>query len=405
MTNVTSKTDNHPVKQVRLLAIVTAICLMGDSMLYIALPIFWEEVGLRSLWDVGLLLAINRLVRLPLSPFVGWLYTRMNIRFGLLLSITLATMTTLSYGLLTGFAWWIVMRSLWGVAWTFLRIGSYLMILELSDDTNRGNYYGMYTGIYRLGSLCGVLFGGICADLFGLRPVAIILGLLTLVSYPIVIFRTPNATPVQQSTNSEKTSFTGTMKFIRERKDLFYLIVTGLLVAMMCEGMFTSTLSFLIETHYASLVVFGIAVGASSAAGFLQAMRWAWGPWMSPWFGKQFDLSSNRRRVLWVSLIVVGMMFAVIPFPLPIYVWILVVIGIMMMSTLLATLMDALVTEQASTTSKVLVITMYTLALDIGSAIGPIIGFSMNVHIVYWICACILGLMALFWLNRQSVRL
>lgn len=47
------------------IALVTAFCLLGDSMLYIALPIYWEEAGLDALWQVGILLAINRFVRLP----------------------------------------------------------------------------------------------------------------------------------------------------------------------------------------------------------------------------------------------------------------------------------------------------------------------------------------------------
>lgn len=393
------------VKQVKLLAVVTAICLMGDSMLYIALPIYWEEVGLTSLWEVGLLLSINRIVRLPLSPLVGWLYARMNIRLGLLLSITFATISTLSYGLLTGFAWWIAMRCLWGVAWTFLRIGAYLLILDLSDASNRGNYYGTYTGIYRLGSLFGVLFGGILADVFGLRPVAIALGLLTLISFPVVIFGTPNTTPAEPPSKSEKTDFQSMLRFMRNSADLFYLILTGLLIAMICEGMVTSTLSLLIESHYTSLVVFGLSIGASSAAGFLQAMRWGWGPWLSPWLGRKFDQSGKRRQVLWITLMIVAILLAVIPLPLPWFLWIFIILGMMFMATLLATLMDTLITAQASASSKVLVITLYTLALDIGTAIGPIIGFSLRVDIVYGLCAVLLAITAMFWLKRASVRL
>lgn len=391
------------IKQVKLLAVVTAICLMGDSMLYIALPIFWEEVGLTSLWEVGLLLSINRLVRLPLSPIVGWLYARMNIRLGLLLSITFATISTLSYGLLTGFAWWIAMRCLWGVAWTFLRIGAYLAILDLSDDSNRGNYYGTYTGIYRLGSLFGVLVGGILADIFGLRPVAIVLGLLTFISVPIVMLNTPKTARVKQSSVAEKTNVRSILAFVQEKRDLLYLIVTGLLITMICEGIFTSTLSLLIETSYSPLVLFGVTIGASSAAGFLQAMRWGWGPWLSPWLGRKFDISTNRTRVLWITLIVVALLFILVPLSLPLLAWILIIIGIMLLATLLATLMDTLVTAQASATNKVLVITMYTLALDIGAAIGPIVGFSLRVDIVYWLCAVLLGVSAMFWLKRSSV--
>lgn len=50
------------------LALITAICLAGDAMLYIVLPIHWSGVALNSLIEVGVLLSINRFVRLPLNP-------------------------------------------------------------------------------------------------------------------------------------------------------------------------------------------------------------------------------------------------------------------------------------------------------------------------------------------------
>lgn len=42
------------------LGLVTALCILGDSMLYIVLPIYWREGGIASLWEVGLILSVNR---------------------------------------------------------------------------------------------------------------------------------------------------------------------------------------------------------------------------------------------------------------------------------------------------------------------------------------------------------
>ena len=39
-------------KPVLLLALITAVSLLGDSMLYIALPIHWKDAGLLSLVEV-----------------------------------------------------------------------------------------------------------------------------------------------------------------------------------------------------------------------------------------------------------------------------------------------------------------------------------------------------------------
>ena len=69
---------DEKMRPVVLLAAVTALCLVGDSMLYVALPVHWEEFGLTSLWQAGVLLSVNRLVRLPLNPAVSRLYRRIS---------------------------------------------------------------------------------------------------------------------------------------------------------------------------------------------------------------------------------------------------------------------------------------------------------------------------------------
>lgn len=138
--------------QVVAVALVTALCMLGDSMLYVVLPLYWREAGLGSLWEVGVLLSVNRFIRVPFGPLVGKWYERTGGRAGLVLAVVLAFVTTLSYGF-QGFWLWLVMRSLWGFAWTFLRLGAYSLIVSVADGHNRGQMMGLYNGLYRLGSL------------------------------------------------------------------------------------------------------------------------------------------------------------------------------------------------------------------------------------------------------------
>jgi MFS family permease len=95
-------------------AIITELSLLGDSMFYIALPIYWEEVGLNSIWQVGILLSINRLVRLPINPIVGWIYKKISLKSGLVIAIIIGATTTLSYGYFKGFIAWVILLELWG---------------------------------------------------------------------------------------------------------------------------------------------------------------------------------------------------------------------------------------------------------------------------------------------------
>jgi MFS family permease len=93
-----------PKTHIVIFALVTVLCLLGDSMLYVVLPIRYGEAGLASLWEVGIVLAANRLVRLPLIPCIAWFYTRFSERTGILIATILACATTLSYALLPGLA-------------------------------------------------------------------------------------------------------------------------------------------------------------------------------------------------------------------------------------------------------------------------------------------------------------
>ncbi|WP_152548991.1 hypothetical protein [Geomicrobium sp. JCM 19037] len=51
-------------------ALITAIALFGDAMLFIVLPLYYSQFGLTALWQIGLLLSINRLIRLPLNHWL-----------------------------------------------------------------------------------------------------------------------------------------------------------------------------------------------------------------------------------------------------------------------------------------------------------------------------------------------
>ncbi|WP_317958275.1 MFS transporter [Oceanobacillus kimchii] len=98
------------------IAIITGVAVMGDAMLFIVLPLFWQDFGLTEIWQIGVLLSINRFIRLPLNPLVGFFYKHFQLRTGVFIALILAVITTLSYGIFEGFWMLVIMRALWGVA-------------------------------------------------------------------------------------------------------------------------------------------------------------------------------------------------------------------------------------------------------------------------------------------------
>lgn len=85
-----------------LTAVVVACSLLGDSFLYIGLPLQFKTLEL-SLVSVGILLSINRFVRFFSNTWAGYIYRRYGIRLPLLAAICVGTMATLSYRLISGF--------------------------------------------------------------------------------------------------------------------------------------------------------------------------------------------------------------------------------------------------------------------------------------------------------------
>lgn len=380
----------HGKNPIVVIALITAVCLVGDSMLYVVLPTHWQEAGLSSLWQVGILLAVNRIVRLPLNPVVGWLYHKISPRRGILFAVVLAFFTTLAYGFAKDFITWLILRGIWGLAWTFLRLGAYFTIIEVSDDSNRGLYMGRYNGLYRLGSLFGMLFGGFAADCLGIKLTAVLFGLITAAAIPLAFLGMPPKS--YKAGQPKETSGDSGWK----DRSVLWILSSGMFIAMIYQGIFTATLSHLIEVHNGMTIDFAeLAVGAATLAGILQALRWSWEPWLAPWIGQKSDGVAGRTPALIASLLVAGGFFLLIPLEMPLLVWLLILLGEQIAATFLTTLADALASDAAaSSSSKVTIMTLYSLLVDLGAAIGPLLAYLLNeyagIYAVYWSAGVIL---------------
>ena len=304
----------------RSMAVVSAFCLTGDTMLYIALPLFWQECGLTALWQVGVLLAVNRLVRLPLNPLVRLLYTRIDQRTGMALAVVLAASTTLLYGVAQSFALWLLLRCLWGLAWTLLRLGSLFALMAASRKDNRGYLMGSYNGLVRLGSLLGMIGGGLLADLLGFSTVALLFGALTLTGLPLALTRIPRSGRATGAASQAATSLLSGLHL--RHPDMRRAFITGLLVALVFQGIYAATLSRMVALHVGELALAGgLVIGCATLAGTLQALRWLWEPWLAPWFGRLSDGPRGRGPVLCACLGSGACALALVALYLPAPLW------------------------------------------------------------------------------------
>lgn len=370
--------------------LVTAAALLGDSMVYMVLPVYWREAGLDSLWQVGALLAVNRFVRLPLNPLIGWLYRHMSLRMGLQVAVLLGAATTIGYGVGRGFAVWLVLRAVWGVAWSLLRIGGYLTVIETADVSNRGRLMGRYNGVWRLGSLAGVLAGGLLVPLIGLQPVGIAFGALALLGLPLVsvAVRTKASADARTGRRHPESRPDGPLWTAPVTK----IVLCGLVVALV-QAVFGATLTYVIDENYASAASFaGLAAGSTAIGGALTALRCAWEPFLASWIGRRTDERGGRLPWLLLSLIGAAAAYAFIPWELPLVCWVAAVLLAMATATTLGTIMDAMAADAVRTGSAAKVMTAYSVSTDLGAAIGPVVvfgavGAAYGLQAAYIICA------------------
>lgn len=377
------------MRPVVLLAAVTALCLVGDSMLYVALPVHWEEFGLTSLWQAGVLLSVNRLVRLPLNPAVSRLYRRISARSGMLLAAALAAATTAGYGLAGSFAALIVLRALWGLAWTFLRLGAYFTVLTTADDSSQGRAMGMYNGLMRTGSLFGMLLGGVLADTWGTGLTCAFFASVSVLAVPLIWFAVPRNT---KGMAEEAAAGEDGYSLFSHWKVLSVLLI-GTAVAFVYQGMLISTLSYLVKIRIPAGLDLGWAlVGAASLGGVLQAVRWSWEPFLAPFFGWLSDHPrAGRKKTFIVSSLIGAALFAFLPADMGLLPWLLLLLLLQVTATALTTAGDAVAADTAVRSgAKIKVITAYSVLTDVGAAAGPAAAFALNQYSSPW-ASCRLG--------------
>ena len=131
----TSGSRSPPSRVLVPLGIGIALSLLGDSTLYTVLPKpeIANQAGV-TLAMVGILLGVNRIVRLGFNVVAGILFDRFSRRWLMIGSLSIGTLSTVLYATSTGFGSLLIGRILWGAAWSGLWIGGTTVVLDVTDE-------------------------------------------------------------------------------------------------------------------------------------------------------------------------------------------------------------------------------------------------------------------------------
>ena len=355
---------------------------LGDSLLYVALPLLHSSFGL-SIVHVGILLSANRFVRFVSNTFAGYVYGRKPLKWVLVASIIAAFLINLSYGYIGGFLPFLLMRLCWGITWSFLRLGGYLSVVSFSDESNRGRFMGVYQSISGIGFLSGGLVGGILLDSWGYTSANLLLAFGTSLVIPIAFSLTDKRLETDVQDQDQRLD----IRTLVGNSELLRLGVGVMITRLFLGSLISSTLSLYLAEVLGSqgIILHGREVGIASLTGFLLSLRLITKFILGPIIGVLSDRFGGKRTmvILFISGSVSLLMLALSQ---SLGVITLAVILSFLSDTGLGVVVASEVSDMVNTddAKSKYTLSAFTNWIDLGSAMGPLVVFSLLSEISFY---------------------
>ena len=383
-----------------------AATLLGDSMLYAVMPSSPGAWGL-SVAAVGVLLSANRLVRLLSNPLAAVIFSRLGTRIPFGAAIAVAVVVTASYGWMTAFWALLLARVTWGVCWSMLRMGGEWTVLDEATDENRGLLIGSYSAIVRTGGLGGALLGGLLTDAIGHRATLSIFAVAIAaagVAWLAAIRRLPTLPPPPTQVTGLAAGFADVL---RDRR-LLMVSVSGLLVGLVFAGLVGASIGFFLREQFGERITLGgLAIGVTSFAGITLASRSVANIGVGPLAGHLSDRIGRVRGTVG-GLLIAAVGVALLGLATSIWVFIAAVLIAFIASGATMVQLTAAAGDMAPPARRATVLSTYATFLDLGAAIGPLLGLSFGslttLRAMFLASAVALAVLALVFRATMSGR-
>jgi predicted MFS family arabinose efflux permease len=174
----------EPKSQVHVgrVASVLSLALLGDSLLYVVLPLHAAAFGVTFAW-VGVLLSANRLVRIFAYGFIADLGRRVGLRALTIAAAVGATISTAAYGLCTGEAALLAARIAWGLSFGALNLTT--LAYAVREANRAGQRVGITRSISALGPVLSLSAGAWLVSHAGPQGIFVVLAGITALSIPL----------------------------------------------------------------------------------------------------------------------------------------------------------------------------------------------------------------------------
>jgi MFS family permease len=313
----------------------------------------------------------------------------------------------------------LVARVLWGVCWSFLRLGGYLAALESSDQQSRGYYLGFFNGAARIGTLTAVLFGGILTDQIGFRSTVFLFAAITLVGGLAILREQPTPQPVGADSRVAHTtpralrdqpieSPNGPPNGYASRSRRWVVYGAAFVNGSAGSNLIVATLGlWLLELYGPMIQIANLTLGVASLTGLLLATRFLADVVLAPAAG---HLSDRYGRVWFI--ITAGTVTVSTLAGLSIragLAWTMVMaVCVFLSGTALHAALDAAAGDLAPPSGRSRVMSWYANWSDLGAATGPLVAYQLGVGLgLEWVyrggaaCLTLAGLASLA-LSRET---
>jgi DHA1 family inner membrane transport protein len=161
------------------LSLIMSLALIGDALLYAVLPLYAESFGLSLPW-VGVMLSVNRLVRVFAYAQLTRVTGLVGVRRMCILAAIMATLSTAMYGFGQGPIVILTARIVWGLTYAVLVVATLSYAVAFRERV--GTKVGVAQAIQRLGPILALLGGGWLVGVLGPNSTFALLAIPTALS-------------------------------------------------------------------------------------------------------------------------------------------------------------------------------------------------------------------------------
>jgi MFS family permease len=337
-----------------------ALTTLGDSLLYAILPSYYSHLGLIP-FQVGILLSVNRWIRLATNHMAEFCYRRHPSDLWLIAAFFMGSVVTAMYGIAHLFITFLVARILWGISYSFIRQAGIMTAIKSGSEAHLGERMGYYRGINAMWRTSGVLLGGLSHDLFGFALTLITVSIISLFSLPLGALSQKGLRRLEKPLANDVPG-----------KGDPTVIFCGFIVGLVGAGMIISTLGLILKEHVGeSFTMAGYSMGVVTLTGIILGLRWFIDGVANPILGVIADRIGRERSIALMFLVGgVSLIIAAVD-PKPTLLAVLVLIFFTCGNTLY-TLLSAQVGQNGPRS-----VASFATAMDLGMSIGPLIAWGI----------------------------